>query len=126
MIQVLLVDDSRVTREVTKLYLIQRRDVAVQEARSGEDALKTIATQRPDVIVADMQMPRMDGPALCIALKADAALADIPVIILTSNADPRARQQCITAGAREILSKPIDPPTLMGALHRALGERFPL
>jgi len=126
MIKVLLVDDSRVTREVTKLYLIARRDVTVQEARSGEDALKSVRTERPDIIVADMQMPRMDGHGLCLALKADPPYADIPVIVLTSNMDPRARQQIRAAGALEILSKPVEPKDLLGALNRALGARFPL
>lgn len=126
MIQILLVDDSRVTREVTKLYLIQRKDVTVQEARSGDEALRTIRAGRPDVVLADMQMPRLDGAGLCAALKADPALSDLPVVILTSNLDPRARQQCLSAGAKEILSKPIEPQHLIEALHRTLGERFPL
>ncbi|MDP1822798.1 MAG: response regulator [Archangium sp.] len=126
MIQVLLVDDSRVTREVTKLYLVQRKDVTVQEARSGEEALKSIRAHRPDVVLADMQMPHLDGTGLCAAMKADPALSDIPVVILTSVQDPRARAQCLAAGAREILAKPVEPEHLNEALHRALGERFPL
>lgn len=123
---VLLVDDSRVTREVTKLYLVQRQDVTVQEARSGDEALKSIRAARPDVVVADLQMPRLDGVGLCAALKADGALRDLPVVILTSVLDPRVHQQCLAAGAREVLSKPVEPGHLLAALHRALGERFPL
>jgi len=126
MINVLLVDDSRVTREVTKLYLIHRKDVTVQEARSGEDALKSIRALKPDVVLADMQMPRLDGAGLCTAMGADPALSGIPVVILTSVQDPRAHQQCLVAGAKEILSKPVEPEHLMAALHRALGDRFPL
>ena len=126
MINVLVVDDSRVTREVTKLYLIQRKDVSVTEARGGEEALKAIRLQKPDVVLADMQMPRLDGAGLCAAMKADPALSGIPVVILTSVQDPRAHQQCMTAGAREILAKPVEPEHLNQALHRALGERFPL
>jgi len=126
MITVLLVDDSRVTREVTKLFLIARRDVTVKEARGGEEALKSVRAERADLIVADMQMPRMDGNELCLALKADPQYADIPVIILTSNMDPRARDQIRAAGALEVLSKPVEPKDLLAAMNRALGSRFPV
>ena len=81
MIKVLIVDDSRVTREVTKVYLIAK-DVQVIDARHGEEALKMIRADPPNIVIADMQMPKLDGPGLCQALSDDANLAKIPVLIL--------------------------------------------
>ena len=74
---ILLVDDSRVTREVTKVYLISK-DYVVFDARNGEDALKVIREKHPDLVLADMQMPKLDGPGLCTAMRADVGLARMP------------------------------------------------
>ncbi len=119
MIRILLVDDSRVTREVTKVFLV-RSQVKLLEARNGEEALKLIREERPDVVVADLQMPRMDGIGLCGALAADPLLRDIPVLILTSKSDPATRQRCLTAGAREVLTKPVQPTALTSSIRREL------
>lgn len=124
MIKVLIVDDSRVTREVTKVYLIAK-DVTVMDARDGEDALRAIRADKPDIVIADMQMPRLDGPGLCQSIGADPALADIPVLILTSNLDPRSGERCLKAGAKEILFKPVQPAHLLASMKRHLGERWP-
>lgn len=123
MIKVLIVDDSRVTREVTKVYLIAK-DVTLLDARDGEEALKLIRADKPDIVVADMQMPKMDGPGLCQAMKADPALAKIPVLILTSNVEPQSKQRCLQAGAKEILFKPVQPTHLLASIKRQLGERW--
>lgn len=121
---ILIVDDSRVMREVTKVYLIAK-NVHIVEARHGEEALQVARASRPDVIVADLQMPKLDGPGLCRALKAEAALAVIPVIILTSNADALSKTRCLEAGAREVLRKPVEPAQLTAAITRQLAGRSP-
>lgn len=125
MLKVLIVDDSRVTREVTKVYLAHPH-IELLEARNGEDALKLIRKQPPDVVVADLQMPWMDGLALCAALGVDPALSAVPIVILTSNADPRSKQRCIEAGARDVLIKPVQPSVLIDAIRRQVGARCPL
>ena len=122
--QILIVDDSRVTREVTKVFLIAK-DVNLLEARHGEDALKVVRESKPDLVVADLQMPRLDGAGLCRALAAEAELAPVPVIILTSNADAASKQRCLDAGAREVLNKPVQPAELLAAINRQLGLRSP-
>lgn len=123
-ITILIVDDSRVTREVTKVYLIAK-DVTILEARHGEDALKVARESKPDIVVADLQMPKLDGAGLCRAMKADTALAVIPVIILTSNADALSKSRCLEAGACEVLNKPVQPSQLTQAIGRQLGARSP-
>ena len=116
---ILLVDDSRVTRELMKVYLIAR-DVTLLDAADGVEALAVVRDRRPDLVLADMRMPRLDGPGLCEALRRDPATQDIPVLILTSQSDPASARRCLEAGAREVLTKPVQPQQLQGAMNRHL------
>ncbi len=67
---ILLVDDSKVTRELIKVYLIVR-DVRVVDARDGQEALEVARRERPDLVLCDLRMPRLDGPGLCRAMAED-------------------------------------------------------
>ena len=118
--RILVVDDSRVTRELIKVYLIAK-DVTLLEAVDGQDALEKIRAEPPDLVVADMRMPRLDGGQLCEALAGDPATRDVPVVILTSNRDAETRRRARTAGAREVLQKPIQPHALLEAVNRHLA-----
>lgn len=117
---ILLVDDSKVTRELIKVYLIAR-DVRLLDAPDGEAALALARRERPDLVLCDLRMPRLDGPGLCQALRADPALAAIPVIILTSNQDDASHRRCREAGARDVLLKPVGPHALHDAVARHAG-----
>jgi CheY-like chemotaxis protein len=117
--RILLVDDSRVTRELMKVYLIGK-DVTLLEAADGAEALAKVKAERPDLVVADMRMPNLDGAGLCEALRADPTTRHVPVVILTSNKDLATRRQAREAGAREVLQKPIQPQALLEAVERHL------
>lgn len=119
--RILLVDDSRVTRELIKVYLIAR-DVTLLEAKDGQEALDLVRADPPDLVVADMRMPRLDGAGLCEALRGDARTREVPVLILTSNKDLETRRLARAAGAREVLQKPIQPQALLEAVARHLGR----
>lgn len=117
---ILLVDDSQVTRELIKVYLIVK-DVRVIDARDGVEALAVARVEKPDLILCDLRMPRLDGPGLCRALAGEPGLAAIPVIILTSNKDEASRRLCVEAGARAVLHKPVGPHDLHEAVRRHAG-----
>lgn len=119
---VLIVDDTRVVREIIKVFLIGSQ-FEVIEAADGIDALARVqqAVPPPDVVVADLRMPRLDGLALCTALKANPRTKAIPVIILTSDPALDQAQRCREAGAFEVLTKPVMPPVLIKAISNALG-----
>lgn len=117
--RILVVDDSRVTREVMKVYLIAR-DVELIEARDGAEAMDLIRRSPPDLVLADLLMPNLDGFGLCEALRADPKLRRLPVLILTSNRDPATERRLLAAGAREVLQKPIQPKPLHEAIRRNL------
>ncbi|HEX9049146.1 MAG TPA: response regulator [Anaeromyxobacter sp.] len=118
--RILLVDDSRVTRELIKVYLIAK-DVTLLEAVDGLDALDKVRAEPPDLVIADMRMPRLDGAGLCEALRREPATREVPVVILTSNGDADTRRRARSAGAREVLEKPIQPHALLDAVNRHLG-----
>ena len=117
---ILLVDDSRVVREVLKVYLI-RSDVRLIEASDGVEALALLQREPPDVVVADLRMPRLDGAGLCLALRSQPQLRGLPVIILTSNLTPETEAGCREAGAAEVLAKPVQPQHLLEAIDRVLS-----
>jgi two-component system chemotaxis response regulator CheY len=121
---ILLVDDSRVTRNLMAVYLVAK-NVTLLEAADGEEALAMMRAQRPDVVVADLRMPRLDGPSMCKAMQDDPALCTIPVVILTSNRDAESIDRCRAAGAREVLFKPIQPRPFLEAIHRNLPATAP-
>ena len=115
--RILLVDDSRVTRELIKVYLIAK-DVELQEAPDGAEALRMIRARPPDLVLADLRMPRLDGFELCQALQADPKLRKVPVLILTSSRDVGMEERLKGAGALQVLQKPIQPQPLQDAIQR--------
>ncbi len=117
--RILLVDDSRVTRELMKVYLIAR-DVTLLEASDGAEALERAKADPPDLILADFRMPGLDGAALCEALRGDLRTRRVPVVILTSDRDAETILRARAAGAREVLQKPIQPQPLLDAINRHL------
>ncbi len=118
--RILVVDDSRVTRELMKVYLMAR-DVTFMEASDGAEALAKAKGEPPDLVLADMRMPRLDGIALCAALRSDLRTRAVPVLILTSSTDPDMQRRAEAAGAREVLHKPIQPQPLLAAVKRHMA-----
>jgi len=119
--KVLVVDDEDDIRVVARLSLAAIGRMDVVEARSGTEALELAARERPDVVLLDVMMPRMDGPMTLQALRADPRTADIPVVFLTAKALPKELSHLRDMGALAVLTKPFDPATLAAEL-RALVE----
>ncbi|GAB1392067.1 hypothetical protein MASR1M60_02300 [Rhodocyclaceae bacterium] len=117
---VMVVDDSLTVRKITS-RLLQRAGYRVTTAKDGEDALAQIAQQRPDVILADIEMPRMDGFELVRHLRADPQLAHLPVIMITSRIADKHRQVALELGVRHYLGKPYDEDELL----RLIDEEKP-
>jgi len=116
--KILIVDDTAMFRELNSIFLA--RFGAVVTANSGEAALELIRAERPAVVVTDLNMPGLGGDGLCREVRRDPALADIPVIILTS-ADSAADRACaVRAGANDIVAKPINRMTLVESVGRFL------
>jgi CheY-like chemotaxis protein len=105
---VLYVDDEPDIREVVELSLTLAADLKVDSCGSGEQAIKMLATLRPDMVLLDAMMPGLDGPATLARMRADPRLAGIPVVFLTAKALPAEIQRFLALGAVAIIPKPFD------------------
>jgi DNA-binding response OmpR family regulator len=118
--RILVVDDDR---NITETLAIHLRHVGYDVATAA-DAIAGgyhVLRHRPDLIIADVRMPYMDGFEFLAAIRADASVADIPVIILSSQDDWEDRGR--DSGANAHLTKPIHLDRLLSAVARQLGAR---
>ncbi len=119
---VLVVDDVAANRELLLAHLDALR-YDVREARDGVEALEAVEEQEPDLILLDVDMPRLDGIAVCERLKAHPTRRLIPIVILTASRDREVRLRGIAAGADDYLSKPFDATELLVRTRVLLRER---
>jgi len=120
---VLLVEDEPDIRLVTRLALQCTGAFVVVEADSGAAALSKAATLRPDVVLLDVMMPEMDGPAVLRALGSDPATSDIPIVFLTAKATTEDLARLGALGAAGIITKPFDATTIAADLRATLERR---
>ena len=104
---VLVVDDEEQNRTLLRDSL-EARGYEVEEAENGMQALQKIAARRPDVILLDLMMPKMDGFEVCRHLRKDAKTAHLPILMITALSERGDRLTSIQAGANDFLNKPID------------------
>jgi CheY-like chemotaxis protein len=122
-LQVLYVDDEPDIREIAGLALQLDPGIQVRLAESGARALETLAGGwRPDVILLDVMMPAMDGPAVLAALRAQPRWATTPVVFITARTQAQDRQRLLELGALALISKPFDPMTLAKEVRSVLAE----
>ena len=115
----LYVDDDDDIREIVELALSLDGSIQVSSSPGGEQALAEMREQRPDLVVLDVMMPGMDGPAMFDRMRADPQLQHIPVIFMTAKANPQEVARYRDLSAIGVIAKPFDPMAL-GAQVRAL------
>jgi CheY-like chemotaxis protein len=120
--RILIVDD---TEEVRELYAdhLSTRGYDVLQAVNGEEALEASFSDRPTLIIMDLDMPVMDGWTAIRILKNDARTKDVPIIVLTGNQTRRDLRAARAAGATTILTKPSTFREMRAAIAAALGDR---
>jgi len=116
---ILVVDDVADNVEILQLRL-ESQGYEVATATDGEAALEAIRDQRPDLVLLDIMMPKLDGIATVKALKADPGLSFIPVILVTARADSKDVVAGLEAGADDYLTKPVDQAALMARVRAML------
>jgi two-component system, OmpR family, response regulator len=109
---VLYVDDEPDIREVVELSLGLVGGLTVHTCDSGERALEILPQLRPDLILLDVMMPRLDGPSTLQRLRADPSLNCIPVVFMTAKAMPQEVERFKQLGAVAVVAKPFDPMRL--------------
>lgn len=115
-IRVVLVEDDPASRANTQL-LLELEGFAVAAAADGVAGLVLIERHKPDVVVCDIMMPRMDGMALLAEVRATPALARLPFIFLTGLADRVSLRNGMNGGADDYLTKPVAPEELFAAIE---------
>ena len=117
---VMVVDDSVTMRKVTGRVL-ERHNFEVSTAKDGIDALERMVDTVPDLMLLDIEMPRMDGYELATAMKADPRLRDVPIIMITSRTGEKHRDRAMQIGVDRYLGKPYQEPELMRNVYDLLG-----
>jgi type II secretory ATPase GspE/PulE/Tfp pilus assembly ATPase PilB-like protein len=119
--KVLLVEDEDALRRVLK-DLLEREGFTVFEAADGVKALDEIDRAAPDIVVLDLNLPRLDGYGVLSHLRARPATSDLPVIVLTAKGDEDSEVRVFEYGASDYLTKPFRPRALSARLHSLLSR----
>ncbi len=114
---ILTVDDSRTMRDMLRLALVQA-GFDVLQAEDGVHGLEVLDIERPDVIVTDINMPRMDGFGFIEGVRSDDRHRAIPILVLTTESDDDKKARARRAGATGWIVKPFDPVKLVDAIRR--------
>ena len=118
--KILLAEDEEDIRKVAQISLQFRGGWEVLLATNGEECLARAASDRPDLILLDCMMPKLDGYETCRRLKQDPSLRDIPVIFLTAKAQESEVKKGLSLGAVGYLIKPFNPMSLAAEIKQIL------
>lgn len=118
---IMMVDDEPTTLDVLEMFLEAAGYENLVSLTDSRQVLEMLALRRPDVLVLNLIMPGVDGFDILRAMRADPALASIPVIVLTSSTDPEMKRNALELGAADFLAKPVDPSELALRLRNTLA-----
>ena len=118
---VMVVDDSITVRKVTT-RLLERNDMNVISAKDGVDAVAKLQDHIPDIMLLDIEMPRMDGFELATHVRNEARLRNIPIIMITSRTGDKHRQRAMQIGVNRYLGKPFQESDLLENIQAVLEE----
>ena len=119
---VMVVDDSITMRKVTSRVL-ERHEYEVCTAKDGVDAIERLHERVPDLMLLDIEMPRMDGYELATHMKADPRFRDVPIIMITSRTGDKHRQRAFDIGVDRYLGKPYQEAELLVQIGEVLEQR---
>jgi putative two-component system response regulator len=118
--KIAIIDDEPINIKVARKYL---QGVGYREfitTTESVTAMQLISREKPDVVLLDVMMPQVDGIQILQAIRADPALAHIPVLILTASTDSDTKRRALESGATDFLAKPVDPSDLIPRIRNAL------
>ena len=118
----LVVDDSITVRRVTQ-RLLERNGMRVMTAKDGVDAVTLLQEHLPDIILLDIEMPRMDGYEVAAHVRGDPRLMDIPIVMITSRVSEKHRARAIELGVNDYLGKPYQESQLLDSIEPLVNRR---
>jgi CheY-like chemotaxis protein len=119
---ILVVDDFDDTRLLLRTWL-ERRGFRVIEAENGLQAIDQAATESPDLIIMDMQMPQLDGLSATRRIRDLKLLNSVPIVAVSAYGADQFREQALAAGCDEYVSTPFEPATLEGIISSLVHRR---
>ena len=122
---VLVVDDSVTVRKVTSRFL-ERQGFNVAVAKDGVDAIEILQDMIPDVMLLDIEMPRMDGFEVATQVRYNKRLQHIPIIMITSRTGEKHRQRALEIGVNDYMGKPFQEQALLSKIQQILGQKVSL
>jgi len=117
---VMVVDDSITVRKVTT-RLLERNGYKVVTAKDGVDAMGKLQESVPDIMLLDIEMPRMDGFELATHMRNDDNLRHVPIIMITSRTGDKHRERAEQIGVQRYLGKPYQESDLLDSIHQIIG-----
>src|SRR5436305_6301430 len=118
-VRILIVEDDQDIAELVARYL-DKAGFTTERAGSGREGLQAIAARPPDLLVLDLMLPHVDGLEICRRVRADAATAATPIIMLTARAEESERIVGLELGADDYLAKPFSPSELVARVRAVL------
>lgn len=119
----MVVDDDRTTRKILGLYL-KSKGFEVAYAENGIEAMEKLGTEKVNLVMTDLNMPYMDGLELTRNLRRDSALQHIPILVVTTEADPEEKAKAYDAGANGYLVKPVSADMVSENIKKILSKIF--
>jgi two-component system cell cycle response regulator DivK len=116
---VLVIEDNEQNLYLMR-FMLEKNGFIVHEARDGREGIILASTLCPDLILLDIQIPRLDGYAVAAELRKNPALRATPIIAVTSYAMAGDREKALAAGATDYIEKPINPTTFVDQVRRCL------
>lgn len=119
--RILVVDDERDLVEMLQLRL-EAQGYEVLAAYDGEEGLRKAQTEKPDLVLLDLMLPKMDGYKVCGLLKRDTRYSKIPIVIFTARAQETDEKLGLECGADAYLTKPFEPQALLSKIQELIGK----
>lgn len=119
--RVLLVEDEPINRELSQI-LLEEAGLVVEIAEDGVAALELTGSRPYDLVLMDMQMPRMGGVEATRKIRQRGNCQDLPIIAMTANAFAANRAECLAAGMNDFIAKPFDPDQFFATIHKWLSD----
>ena len=119
--KVLVVDDSGVLRNII-VFNLKKAGYEIEQAVDGIDGLEKILEFKPDMIVLDIMMPRLDGFGVLNEKSKNDEIKNIPVLILTAKGGEDDKEKAIALGACDVLTKPFSPKQLVNSVKQVIGD----
>lgn len=119
---ILVVDDSRVMREMIIACLRAQGGLAFQQAGSGLEAIEQLSLKRFDLVVLDLNMPDIGGFEVLEFIRSQDKLKALPICVVTTRGDEGSRTKALQLGANRFMTKPFTPDAILGEVKGLLGS----